>query len=376
MIVIEDAQFTVKTFVECLIERLRKDGRAVPEDGLEVTENQFTMVVRSPISILLVQGILEKHKGVNRLVIYMCPDLEAVKAVSQLINLGTKALELSGAIVSGPTGMLILAGKFGVAKIMERRKKERELRRFQQVTTEVCEIDLMLEERLIEPVTMGLPKTTEKTWIRWEHTYRALLDIYELRMRKNLSRFFKKPVQLFRDKTFRDGTVDLFGIHRDGDCIKGLIFLVTNRTPSSRPFRATEITRISRQALQYESPILVKDPVVVCIFVSATTPAYEPKVWQLLAQNPYVPGSENSFPLLILLPPERGVWHNIMPPNQPNLAEEILRVPLQALGLLKNNERAVSLPYISSKEYLIKHQELTRFWTRILTPRQVNSLIY
>jgi len=375
MIIIEDAQFSVKTFVECLIERLRKDGRAIPEDGLKITGNQFTMVIHSPISTLLVQGILEKYKGVNRLILYVCPDLEAVKAVSKLINLGTKALELSGAIVTGPTGILFLAGKFGIEKIMERMKKERELRRFRQITNEVCKIDLMLQERLIEPYVIGVSKTTEKAWIRWEYTYRALLDIYELRMQKYLSLFFKTPVKLFRDKMFLDGTVDLFGILRDDGIINGLIFLVTNRTPSSRPYRANEITRIARQVLQYESPSIAKDSPVVCIFVSATKPAYDPKVWQLLTQNPYVLGIENSFPMIILLPPERGIWHNIMPPAQPNLVKEILRVSLRVLGIQKNTETTDSLTHISSEDYLIAYRKQNGLWTKILTPSQMNNLL-
>lgn len=374
MIVIE-AEVTVETFVECLIERLRKDGRAIPDDGLEIRENEFTLVVRSAISTLLVQGVLETHTGKRRLVLYVCPDLETVKAVSKVISLGTKALELSGAIAGGPAGMLVLAGKFGVEKLMERRTKERELRRFQQLVDEVCEIDLQLEEHLIEPVALGLPQTTEKAWMRWEYTYRAVLDIIELRMQTELPEFFKMPVKLFRDRPFKDGTVDLFGILREEDTPKGFLFLVTNRKPSATPFRANEITRIVRQAMHYRTSSEAPNGIVICIFVSATTPAYDAKIWQVLAQNPYIPGVDNPFPLTILLPPNRDRWHNVLPPPRPNVLEKLLTRPLQMLGLLKTEEIEGLPPQISVEVYMHTYQELIGLWTRILTPQQVQQVL-
>ena len=375
-IIIDNARFTLEAFIECLIERLRKDGRAIPDDGLKIEGNQFIIVVRSPISTLLVNGLLETQRGVRRLRLYISPDLETVKAVSKLISLGTKALELSGAIVSGPTGMIVLAGKFGVEKIMERRKKDREIRRFRQLVSEICETDLMLEEHLIEPFELGLPAATEKSWVHWETTYRALLDMYELRMERELPSFFGVPVKLFRDRAFKDGTVDIFATLQEKDILNGIVFLVTNRKPSFRPFRADEIMRIARQAMRFESTKEIKDNIVVCIFVSATKPAYDPQAWRFLLEAPYVPGNtEIAFPLIILLPPERGIWHNVIAPPRDNSIGTALKGVLQTLGILKKEDAENTELLTHSMDYQIIYQKFIGLWTRILKPSQMIQLL-
>ncbi len=374
-IVIEDVPFKLDAFVECLIERLRKDGRTIPDGSLSTDENQFVLVIRSSISTLLVNGILETQKGVRRLTLYICPDLETVKAVSKLLSLSTKALELSGALVTGPTGILVLAGKFGLDKLMERRKKERELRRFRQMVTEICETDLQLETHLIEPFEMGLPRTTEKSWINLEYTYRVLLDTVELRMRHELSRFFKIPVKIFRDRSFKDGMMDIFSILGDNTSQRGIISLVTNRKPSSRPFRADEITHISKQAMNYVTVNNIDDPIVICIFCSATNPPFEPKVWKVLSQTPFMPGIDNPYPLLFLLPPNHRRWNNVVPPSRTNRIENIFKSSLQLLGILKPEINDQSLYSTSSEIYLKNYQTLIGFWARILSPFYVKQLL-
>jgi len=374
-VVIDNVNFTLESFIDCLIERLRMDGRAIPDEGLKIEENQFMMIVRSPISTLLVNGILETHRGVYRLKLYISPDLETVKAVSKLINIGTKALELSGIIAAGPTGMLILAGKLGVEKIMERRKKEREIRRIRQIVSEICETDLMLEEHLIEPYELGLPVVTEKSWVHWETIYRALLDTYELRMEKELPRFFGVPVKLFRDRHFMDGTVDIFATLLEKDALKGIVFLITNRKPSMRSFRADEIMRIARQAMHYEPARDTKDSLVICIFVSATKPAYDPQAWKFLLEAPYVPRVESPFPLIIMLPPERGIWNNVMVPSRDNSLGAALKELLRTLGILKKEEEEKRDLLARSANYLARSQELIGLLTRILKPSQITSLL-
>lgn len=374
-VVIDNVNFTLESFIDCLIERLRMDGRAIPDKGLKIEENQFMMIVRSPISTLLVNGILETHRGVYRLRLYISPDLETVKAVSKLINIGTKALELSGIIAAGPTGMLVLAGKLGVEKIMERRKKEREIRRIRQIVSEICETDLMLEEHLIEPYELGLPVVTEKSWVHWETIYRALLDTYELRMEKELPRFFGVPVKLFRDRPFTDGTVDIFATLLEKDALKGIVFLITNRKPSMRSFRADEIMRIARQAMHYEPARDTKDSLVICIFVSATKPAYDPQAWKFLLEAPYVPRVESPFPLIIMLPPERGIWNNVMVPSRDNSLGAALKEMLRTLGILKKEEEEKRDLLARSAIYLARSQELIGLLTRILKPSQITSLL-
>lgn len=374
-VIIDNVNFTLESFIDCLIERLRMDGRAIPDEGLNVEVNQFMMVVRSSISTLLVNGILETHRGVNRLRLYISPDLETVKAVSHLINIGTKALELSGAIAAGPPGMLILAGKFGVEKIMERRKKEREIRRFRQIVSEICETDLMLKEHLIEPYELGLPVVTDKSWVHWESTYRALLDTYELRMEKELPKFFRVPVKLYRDRHFTDGTVDIFATLQEKDILKGIVFLITNRKPSRRSFRADEIMRIARQAIHYESGSDTKDCRVICIFISATKPAYDQKAWKFLLEAPYVPRVESPFPLIIMLPPERGIWHNVLVPSNDNSFGAVLKEMLRTIGILKKEDEVNRDLMKRSANCQNTSQELIGLLTRILKPHQIHSLL-
>ncbi|MFQ5818821.1 MAG: hypothetical protein ACE5I5_02435 [Candidatus Heimdallarchaeota archaeon] len=372
---IDNVNFTLEAFIDCLIERLRMDGRAIPDEGLKVEGNQFMMVIRSPISTLLVNGILETHRGVHRLRLYISPDLETVKAVSKLINIGTKALELSGVIAAGSAGMLILAGKLGVEKIMERRKKEREIRRIRQIVSAICETDLMLEEHLIEPYELGLPVVTEKSWVHWETTYRALVDTYELRMEKELPRFFGVPVKLFRDRPFKDGTVDIFASLHEKDVLKGIVFLVTNRKPSMRSFRADEIMRIVRQAMHYESVRDTKDSLVICIFISASKPAYDPQAWKFLLEAPFVPRVESPFPLIIMLPPERGIWHNVMVPSRDKTFGSALKEMLQSLRILKKDDAVNKDLLAHSADYQATSQEIIGFLTRILKPSQIPSLL-
>ncbi len=372
---IDNVNFTLESFIDCLIERLRMDGRAIPDEGLKIEENQFMMIVRSPISTLLVNGILETHRGVHRLRLYISPDLETVKAVSKLINIGTKALELSGIIAAGPTGMLFLAGKLGVEKIMERRKKEREIRRIRQIVSEICETDLMLEEHLIEPYELGLPMVTEKSWVHWETTYRALLDTYELRMEKELPKYFGVPMKLFRNRHFKDGTVDIFATLQEKDTLKGIIFLVTNRKPSMRSFRAAEIMRIVRQAMHYEPVIDTKDSLVICLFISATKPAYDPQAWKFLLEALFVPKEESPFPLIIMLPPERGIWHNVMIPSRDKSFSSALKEKLQSFGILKKVD-AVNRDLLAySANYQATSQELIGLLKKILKPSQIPSLL-
>ncbi len=216
-----------------------------------------------------------------------------------------------------------------------------------------------------------LPSSHVSAWVSLPYLYSCV----ELRMRHELSRFYNLPVKVFRDRSFRDGMVDIFSILGDNTSQHGIISLVTNRKPSSRPFRADEITHISKQAMNYVTVNNINDPIVICIFASATNPPFEPKVWNVLSQTPFMPGIDNPYPLLILLPPNHRRWNNVVPPSGTNRIENIFKSSLQLLGILKPEINDPSLYSTSSETYLKNYQTLISFWTRILSPFHVKQLL-
>jgi len=76
-----------------------------------------------------------------------------------------------------------------------------------------------------------------------------------------------------------------------------------------------------------------------------------------------------------MLPPERGIWNNVMVPSRDNSLGAALKELLRTLGILKKEEEEKRDLLARSANYLARSQELIGLLTRILKPSQITSLL-
>ena len=416
--------FKLSDFINAMKDRARDDGWSFIKEAEDVSLNKFTLAATRYGDIVVITGVHEIDVDVNRLKIYIMPDLKAIKATMTALDVSTKVLTALGVIASGGIGVAVAAGKFAFTKIMDFSKKRRLEGYWKELLQKVINEDLEYRGLLIEDFVIGLPHIADDDRILWHFTYKHYLDLLEMKIRRKLrnqfildSRLSKQKtmkrkskseeeevfdVFVQRDKAFKDVIIDIYAAGLFNN-ITQVIFVVTNRKPDATPFTSSEITSILNgvDAFAHHKFAYRNLPIqTICVFVSATDPPFESDLISFVEDNYYLLGnSTNKVPLMFTVPPierpqpqtttqgflgvitksinfvkgiqsENKIWHNVYIPKGINAIisqitlPKIIKLPLPQDNVLKHNYGEAVTP----QQYLDWVNEFLFDWEDTLSP--------
>ena len=392
---IDYPNFKLSDFINALKDRARDEDWSFIKDAEDISLNKFTIAATRHGDIVVITGVHEIDVDINRLKIYIMPDLKAIKATMTALDVSTKVLTAIGVLASGGIGFAVAAGKFAFTKIMDFSKKKRLEGYWKELLQKVINEDLEYKGLIIEDFIIGFPHIADEDRILWHFTYKHYLDLLEMKLRRKLRNQFildsklsspeekKKKTKsnkeeivdviVQRDKTFRDGIVDIYvaGLFNN---ITQVIFVITNRKPNATPFTSSEITSIlnGADAFAHHKFAYRNKPIqTICIFISATDPPFENDLVYFFDDNYYVLGNTiNKVPLVFIVPPierktkapaagflgiisksidfvkgiraENRIWHNVYTPKGINALlsqislPKIIKLPLPQDDVLKH----------------------------------------
>jgi len=222
---IDYPNFKLSDFIKALKDRARDEDWSFIKDAEDVSLNKFTIAATRHGDIVVITGVHEIDVDVNRLKIYIMPDLKAIKATMTALDVSTKVLTAIGVLASGGIGFAVAAGKFAFTKIMDFSKKKRLEGYWKELLQKVINEDLEYKGLIIEDFVIGFPHIADEDRILWHFTYKHYLDLLEMKLRRKLRNQFildsklsspeekkKRPksdkeeivdVIVQRDKTFR-----------------------------------------------------------------------------------------------------------------------------------------------------------------------------
>ena len=370
---IDHPNFKLSDFVNALKDRARDEDWSFIKDAEDISLNKFTIASTRYGDIVVITGVHEIDVDINRLKIYIMPDLKAIKATMTALDVSTKVLTALGVIASGGIGFAVAAGKFAFTKIMDFQKKRRLEGYWKELLQKVINKDLEYKGLIIEDFVIGLPSIPDDDRILWHFTYKHYLDLLEMKLRRKLRNQFildsrlsdtkeKKKLKhdkekaeeviVRRDKTFRDGIVDIYAAGLFNN-ITQVIFVVTNRKSDATPFTSSEITSIlnGADAFAHHKFAYRNKPIqTICIFVSATEPPFENDLVYFFEDNYYVLGNTtNKVPLVFVVPP----------------VEKKIKSPAAGVfGLLSK-----------SIDFVKGLQKEKQIWHNVYTPKGINALL-
>ena len=408
-ITIENPNFKLKDFIKVLRKRIHKEDWAIVPDAEDIDDRKFTIAIMKAGDIVIISGVHEISPDFNRIKIFILVDLKGIKVATTVIDVSTKVLTAVGVLATGSMGIALAAGKFAFSKLLNYQKKKRLEGTWKKIIENVIEDDLEYEGKVIEDFYLGLPPVDDEDRVLWNDTYKTYLDIVEVKIRRKLHSSFQlgyNEFRVFRDKLFRDGTVDIMGYALKVEKKKKIkealvVFVMTNRKMDMQPFTVSEVAQMVNRMDAFAQEKFGKDGGVVrtfCVFVSATEPAYDYKMDDFLIHNYHVFGAQdNKIPLIFVIPPvktsarkpepetqekgifgkvlsigkeilsstaakitEKELWHNIYIPESSGMLASILNmVPFSHI---------VSMP-IAGKDEILKHK------LKKMSPKEYRQLI-